>query len=228
MPEKLWASLDHYYANLLHAEDPILDAAIRASQEAGLRNIAVSESQGKMLMLLIMATGARRVLEIGTLGGYSALWMARGLTMGAQGTGTIVTLEKDPQTAFVAKRTIMDAGAEDLIEVRVGDAMSTLRKMVDGDTAPFDLIFIDADRENLPSYLVWSMKLAHPGTMIIADNVVRRGQVAEPNFGSAEIQGVRTFLDLAGQDPRLECTVIQTVGGKGHDGFCMCVVQETA
>lgn len=225
MSEELWGSLETYYANLLHAEDPILDAAVRASQEAGLRNIAVSESQGKMLMLMVMATGARRILEIGTLGGYSALWMARGLTMGQQGGGTIVTLEKDPQTAFVAKRTIMDAGAEDLIDVRVGEAMLTLRKMVDAGTAPFDLVFIDADRENLPSYLVWATKLARPGTVIIADNVVRRGQVAEPNFGSAEIQGIRTFLDLAGQDPRLECTVIQTVGSKGHDGFCMCLVR---
>ena len=227
MPEELWGTLDDYYANLLHAEDPILNAASRASQEAGLRNIAVSESQGKMLMLLVMATGARRILEIGTLGGYSALWMARGLTMGQQRGGTIVTLEKDPQTASVARRTIMDAGAEGLIEVRVGDAMTTLRTMVDTDTAPFDFVFIDADRENLPGYLVWAMKLARPGTMIIADNVVRRGQVAEPNVGSPEIQGVRTFLDLAGQDPRLECTVIQTVGGKGHDGFCMCVVRGT-
>jgi predicted O-methyltransferase YrrM len=225
MPEERWGSLEDYYANLLHAEDPVLNAALKASQDAGLRNIAVSESQGKMLMLLVQATGAQRILEIGTLGGYSALWMARGLTMGQQGGGKIVTLEKDPQTAFVARRTIMNAGAEDLIDVRVGEAMVTMKKMVDKETAPFDLVFIDADRENLPSYLVWAIKLARPGTMIIADNVVRRGEVAEPNFGSGEIQGIRTFLDLAGQDPRLECTVIQTVGGKGHDGFCMCVVQ---
>lgn len=226
MPEKLWESLEDYYAELLHVEDPILDAAVRASREAGLRNVAVSGNQGKMLMLLVQATGARRILEIGTLGGYSALWMARGLTMGQQGGGTIVTLEKDPQTASVAKRTIMDAGAENLIEVRVGEAMTTLQTMVDQGTPPFDLVFIDADRENLPGYLVWALKLAHPGTMIIADNVVRRGQVAEPNIGTPEMQGIRTFLELAGQERRLECTVIQTVGAKGHDGFCMCVVQE--
>ncbi len=226
MPEKKrWDALEHHYAELLHAQDPILDAAVRASQEAGLRNVAVSESQGKMLMLLVMATGAQRILEIGTLGGYSALWMARGVTMGLQRGGTIVTLEKDPQTAFVAKRTIMDAGAADIIDVRVGDARDTLRKMVESDTAPFDLVFIDADRENLPYYLVWTMKLARPGTVIIADNVVRRGQVANPDYSNPELEGVRTFLDLAGQDPRLECTVIQTVSGKGHDGFCMCVVQ---
>jgi predicted O-methyltransferase YrrM len=225
MPEDRWGALENYYANLLHAEDPVLDAALKASQEAGLRNIAVSESQGKMLMLLVMATGARRILEIGTLGGYSALWMARGLTMGPQHGGKIITLEKDPETAFVARRTVMDNGAEDLIEVRVGDAARTLRKMVDTDNAPFDLVFIDADRQNLPSYLVWALKLSRPGTMIIADNVVRRGQVADPDYSTPEVQGVRTFLDLAGQDSRLECTVIQTVGSKGHDGFCMCVVQ---
>lgn len=225
MSEELWGTLENYYAELLHAEDQMLDAAVQASQEAGLRNIAVSESQGKMLMLLVMATGARRILEIGTLGGYSALWMARGLTMGLQRGGTVVTLEKDPQTAFVARRTIMDAGAQDLIDVRVGDARDTLRKMVEADTAPFDLVFIDADRQNLPDYLVWTMKLSHPGTVIIADNMVRRGQVANPDIDTPELQGVRTFLDLAGGDPRLECTVIQTVGSKGHDGFCMCVVQ---
>jgi predicted O-methyltransferase YrrM len=224
MSRDLWSKLDTFYADLLHAEDPILEHALEASREAGLRNIAVSESQGKMLMLLVMATRAQRILEIGTLGGYSALWMARGLSMSGTG-GSIITLEKDPQTAFIARQSIQAADAEHLVEVRVGEAAETMKAMVQDGTEPFDLVFIDADRANLPTYLALTLKLARPGTMLIADNMVRYGYVADPSESTPELEGVRTFLDLAGQDPRLECTVIQTVSGKGHDGFAMCVVK---
>lgn len=224
MSREQWSRIDEFNAELLHAEDPVLEAAREAGREAGLRTIEVSASLGKMLMLLVQAMGARRILEIGTLGGYSALWMARGLDM-TGGKGSIITLEKDPQTAFIAKRTIMKAKADHLIAVRVGAAADSLRRMAEDDTEPFDLIFIDADRENLPVYLALIMRLVHPGTMIMADNMVRYGYVADPSETNPQLEGVRTFLDLAGKDPRLECTVIQTVSGKGHDGFAMCVVR---
>lgn len=221
MSEELWSSLDAFYADRIHANDPVLDRALERSREAGLRNIAVSKTQGKMLMLLVMATRAQRVLEVGTLGGYSALWMARGLSNG----GTVVTLEKDPDIADIARQNIEEAGASDRIDIRLGNATETLRAMTEDGTEPFDLIFIDADRENLPTYLDLTLKLAHPGTMLVADNMVRRGYVADETRNTPELRGVRQFLELVGEDPRMECTVLQTVGDKGHDGFAMCVVR---
>lgn len=221
MSEELWSSLDAFYAGLLGADDPVLDGVLARSREAGLRNIAVSKAQGKMLMLLTMAIKARRALEVGTLGGYSALWMARGLTPG----GTVVTLEKDPEIATIARENFDKAGPSQAIDLRVGDAKATLRDMVENGTEPFDLIFIDADRENLPTYIERAIELSHPGTMIIADNMVRRGYVADETRTGPEMEGVRSFLRIVGEHPRLECTVLQTVGEKGHDGFAMCVVQ---
>jgi caffeoyl-CoA O-methyltransferase len=174
-----------------------------------------------MLMLLGMATGAKRILEIGTLGGYGALWLAKGLAEG----GKVITLEKVPETAEVARENIETARAADRIEVREGDAVETLRAMIGEGEEPFDLVFIDADRAQLPLYIELVFGLSHPGTMIIVDNTVRYGYVADPSETGPELEGVREFLQFAGSDPRLECTVIQTVSGKGHDGFAMCVVQ---
>jgi predicted O-methyltransferase YrrM len=221
MSRELWSNLDAFYANVLQMDDPALEDVLRRNQEAGLRNISVSQSQGKMLMLLGMATGAKRILEIGTLGGYGALWLAKGLAEG----GKVITLEKIPQTAAIARENIETAGASERIEVREGDAVETLRAMIDEGGAPFDLVFIDADRAQLLAYIELVLQLAHPGTTIIVDNTVRYGWVADPSESSPELEGVREFLQFAGGDPRLECTVIQTVSGKGHDGFAMCVVQ---
>lgn len=221
MSEELWSSLDAFYADRLAANDPVLDRVLERSREAGLRNIAVSKAQGKMLMLLVMATRARRVLEIGTLGGYSALWMARWLPE----DGRVITLEKEPDIAALARQNIDEAGASGKVEVRVGEALETLRSMTQDGAEPFDLIFIDADRENLPAYLGMALKLGHPGTMLIADNMVRRGYVADSTRTGADLEGIRGFLDEAGKHPNLECTVVQTVGEKGHDGFAMCAVR---
>jgi predicted O-methyltransferase YrrM len=221
MSRELWSSLDDFYADKLHATDPMMDQVLERNHEAGLRAISVEKNQGKMLMLLVQAIRARRVLELGTLGGYGALWLAKGLTA----DGTVMTLEKVPQTAAIARENIEAAGMSDRIEVREGDATETMRAMTKDSTEPFDFIFIDADRAQLPIYIELSLQLSHPGTIIIVDNTVRYGWVADPAESGPELDGVRKFLDLAGQDPRLDCTVIQTVSGKGHDGFAMCIVQ---
>lgn len=221
MSREVWSNLDDFYAEKLHLNDPAMDRVLERNREAGLRNISVSPNQGKLLMLLGLAKGAERVLEIGTLGGYGALWLAKGIG----DNGQVVTLEVNPETAENARRNIEDAGAAGKIEVRVGDARETLQAMIDAGEEPFDLVFIDADRANLPHYVEAVMQLATPGTVIFVDNTVRYGWVADPSETGPELDGVRAFLDIAGSDPRLECTVMQTVGEKGHDGFALCVVR---
>jgi predicted O-methyltransferase YrrM len=221
MSRELWSNLDAFYIEKLHTPDPAMDRVLERNRDAGLRNISVSESQGKLLMLLEQAMRARRALEIGTLGGYGALWLAKGLPA----DGKVVTLEKVPGTAEIARRNIEEAGTSGRIEVRVGDALDTMRAMIEAEEEPFDLVFIDADRSQLPAYVDAAIALSHPGTAIIVDNTVRYGWVADPSETGPELDGVRTFLDRAGQDPRLDCTVIQTVSSKGHDGFAMCVVR---
>ena len=217
--QKIWDEVDRYFDRLIPS-DPAFDAALAANRKAELPAIDVTPLQGKFLELLVRIAGAHRVLEIGTLGAYSTLWLARALPQGGQ----VVTLELEPRHAEIAHANLENAGMLDRVDVRVGRAADLLRALVDGNTAPFDLIFIDADKASYPEYLDWSLKLSRPGTVIVADNVVRDGRVIEPDNPDPNIQGVRRFTDLVAAEPRLSSTVLQTVGSKGHDGFALAIV----
>ena len=216
----VWAEVDDWFGNLLAPSDRHLDAALRANAQQDLPQIDVSRLQGKFLDFLIRVSGARRVLEIGTLGGYSTLWMARALPEG----GRIVTLELSPHHARVARGNLDNAGVLERVELRVAPAVESLTALVAEAVKPFDLIFIDADKQSYPEYLEWSLKLARVGTVIVADNVVRGGRVIEPGSDDANVLGVRRFAELVAQEPRLSATVLQTVGTKGYDGFALAVV----
>jgi predicted O-methyltransferase YrrM len=229
MTRELWDAVDYYIAALLIPEDDALNAVLPASERAGLPTGAITASQGKLLELLVRMHGSRRVLEIGTLGGYSAIWLARGLPS----NGYLLTLEADARYADVARANIVTAGLGPTVEVRVGAALQTLDELVAERNEPFDLIFIDADKQNNPGYLEWSLKLSRPGTVIVADNVVRAGAILDPNatdprLGDGGIQGLRRFYELLASDPRVTATVIQTVDGKGHDGFALALVTDEA
>ncbi|HVO97759.1 MAG TPA: O-methyltransferase [Bryobacteraceae bacterium] len=213
----LWTEIDNYYADLLIPRDEVLEVALRSSAEAGLPAIAVSPHQGKMLMLLARVTGARKILEIGTLGGYSTIWLARGLADG----GRLITLEFSDRHAEVARQNIARAGLSGQVEVRLGRAIDTLPDLAD--EAPFDLIFIDADKPSYREYLQWAVKLSRPGSLIIADNVVRSGAVADPASTDVNVQGIRRFNEALAAERRVSATAIQTVGSKGHDGFTIAV-----
>ncbi|SPO06534.1 related to caffeoyl-coa o-methyltransferase [Cephalotrichum gorgonifer] len=212
-----WAKVDSYFTDLLAPADSALEASLEANANGGLPAYDVSPMQGKMLALFVTMTGAKRVLEIGTLGGYSTIWMARALPEG----GSITTIESVAHHAEVARKNIANAGVTERVDLRVGAALDVLPEL----TGPFDLVFIDADKPNNPSYLEWSMKLARPGTVIIGDNVVRGGAVTDSDSRDPNVRGVRTFLEMISEDPRLEATAIQTVGEKGWDGFVMAVVK---
>jgi predicted O-methyltransferase YrrM len=216
----VWAEVDNYFCNLLAPPDHKLDAAIEANQQAGLPQIDVTRLQGKFLEFLVRISGARCILEIGTLGGYSTLWLARALP----GDGRIVTLELDPHHAEVARANLDNTGVLDSVELIVGPAIETLPTLRNSAAAPFDLIFIDADKQSYPEYLHWALKLSRPGTVIVADNVVRQGKVVEPDCDDPNVQGVRRFTELVAAEPRLSATVLQTVGVKGYDGFLLAVV----
>ncbi|HWG18363.1 MAG TPA: O-methyltransferase, partial [Acidobacteriaceae bacterium] len=200
--------------------DAALEAAIEANRAGGLPAIDVSAPQGKLLHLLTMVTGARRVLEVGTLGGYSTIWMARALPA----DGRIVTLEYAAKHAEVARKNLDAAGVGGKVEIRVGAAVDSLEQLAREGVAPFDLIFIDADKKNNPVYVQWALKLARRGTIIIVDNVIRDGKVVDAKSADADIQGTRAMFELVGREPRLTATAIQTVGGKGYDGFVIAVV----
>jgi predicted O-methyltransferase YrrM len=219
-PDDRWTVVDRYITDLLHEPDPDLDAALEASAAASLPSIQVSAAHGKMLHLLARASGARRILEIGTLGGYSAIWLARALPT----DGRLVTLELDPKHAEVARANLERAGLARMTEVRVGRAVDSLRQLVAEGGAPFDLIFIDADKPSYPEYLEWSLKLARRGTLIVADNVVRRGAVVDASSADPNVQGMRRFYDRLASEKRLSATAIQTVGTKGYDGFALALV----
>ncbi|MDX2075561.1 MAG: O-methyltransferase [bacterium] len=210
-----WTAVDNYFNDLFIPSDPILDHALHTSDEAALPQIAVSPVQGKLLYLLAQIHGAKNILEIGTLGGYSTIWMARALPVG----GKIVTLEANFKHAEVAKQNIAHAGFADMVDIRVGYASDTLPTLTD--LAPFDLIFIDADKPNTPLYLEWSLKLAQKGTVIIADNVVRRGEIINPKSEDENVIGMQRTSEAVGKNPRLSATVVQTVGSKGYDGFIL-------
>ncbi|ARQ68729.1 O-methyltransferase [Streptomyces marincola] len=214
----LWSGTDDYFAGLLLAPDPALDAALAASEAAGLPPINVSPSQGKLLHLLARVHGARSVLEIGTLGGYSTIWLARALPPG----GRLITLEAEPRHAEVARANIDRAGLGDVVDIRVGPALDTLPAL--GPEGPFDLVFVDADKPNNPDYLAWAVELARPGSVIVFDNVVRGGAVLDANSTDPGVRGTRRVLELIAADPRLSATAVQTVGGKGWDGFALVLV----
>lgn len=218
--QESWTAADRYITDLFLAPDAALEAALAASAAEGLPSIAVTPSQGKLLHLLAKAQGARRILELGTLGGYSAIWLARALPPG----GRLITLEADPRHARVARGNLARAGLEPVVELRLGPALETLPRLVEEGAAPFDLIFIDADKPSYPEYLGWALRLSRPGTVILADNVVRKGAVAGGTAGDANVEGARRFNALLAAEPRVSATVIQTVGEKGHDGFAYAVV----
>jgi predicted O-methyltransferase YrrM len=214
---ELWTAVDDYLIGKLIEPDAALEAAIEASEAAGLPPIQVTPLQGKMLHLFALMVGARRILEIGTLGGYSTIWMARALPP----EGRLVTLEFSPKHAAVARENLTRAGVSDRVDLREGAALDTLPKLAEEGVGPFDLVFIDADKENNVPYLDWSLRLAHPGTIIVTDNVVREGKVIDGNSDSPMIQGTRRFFDAVSVEPRVSATAIQTVGGKTYDGFAL-------
>lgn len=217
-----WQVVDHYFAALLAPHDDALDAVLAANEEGGLPAHDVSPSQGKMLALFASMTGARHILEIGALGGYSTIWLARALPA----SGKIVTIEANEAHAEVARANLDRAGVADRVELRIGKALDILPLLEAEVAGPFDLIFIDADKPNNPAYLQWALRLSRPGTVIIGDNVVRGGAVVDPASADLNVLGVREFLDMIAADPRLDATAIQTVGEKGWDGFALAVVRD--
>jgi len=221
MSKKKWTAVDRYISEALIPADPVLDAALAASDKAGLPAIAVAPNQGKWLMILAQAIGARSILEMGTLGGYSTIWLARGLPA----DGRLITLEFDPKHAEVARANVAHAGLADKVEIRVGKALDTLPQLAAESLGPFDLIFIDADKGNYPGYLEWAVKLSRPGTLIIGDNVVRDGDVIDATNTDPSVQGVRRMNEIIATEPRLTATAIQTVGSKGYDGFMVAIVK---
>ncbi|MFI5035965.1 MAG: O-methyltransferase [Acidimicrobiales bacterium] len=217
MLDETWTRVDDYFASLLTHEDDALRRAVVASASAGLPDIQVTPTQGKLLQILAGAVGARRILEVGTLGGYSTIWLARSLPA----DGRLITLELEEAHAVVARENLSRAGVGHLVEVRTGDAKESMRAMVEAGAEPFDLIFIDADKESNPVYFGHSLRLSHFGTLIIVDNVVRAGAVADASSEDARVRGTRALLDQASLDPRIDGTAIQTVGAKGYDGFAI-------
>ncbi len=220
MTQEQWTAVDRYIIDSLVLPDPALDAALEASAAAGLPPHHVSPNQGKLLLLLARLQGARAILEIGTLGGYSTIWLARALPEG----GRLITLEAEPKHAEVARANIARAGLADIVEVRLGRALDTLPQLAAEGRGPFDLIFIDADKPSNPDYFAWALKLSRPGSLIIVDNVVRGGAVVDRSSGDASVQGVRRLFDLIRAESRVVSTAIQTVGSKGHDGFAIALV----
>jgi len=212
-----WTEVDHYFSAALIPPDSILDSALEASGAAGLPAISVSPNQGKFLEILAQILGAQSILEIGTLGAYSTIWLARGLRPG----GRLITLESEPKHAEIARANIARAGLENVVELRLGNALETLPQISSEGHGPFDLIFIDADKQSIPTYFEWSLKLARPGTVIVVDNVVRDGAVIDSNSDDPSIQGVRQFIELLAANSGVSGTAIQTVGTKGYDGFAI-------
>ncbi|MEH2107574.1 O-methyltransferase [Nostoc sp.] len=220
MIQEQWSAVDRYFTDLLVPSDPALDAALDTSAAAGLPPHNVSPNQGKLLLLLAQLQGARTILEIGTLGGYSTIWLARALPP----DGRLITLEADPKHAQVALANIARAGLAEIVELRLGRALSTLEQLATEGSGPFDLIFIDADKPSNPDYLAWALKLSRRGSLIIADNVVRDGEVVNATSEDPSVQGVRRFNELLATERRVSATAIQTVGSKGYDGFVLALV----
>jgi len=220
MNQDLWSDVDRYITDLLVKPEPVLQAALDASSAAGLPEIQVAPNQGKLLNLLVRLTSARAILEIGTLGGYSTIWMARALPK----NGRLITLEADPKHAEVARANIARAGLSEIVELRLGKALDTLPKIAAERLGPFELIFIDADKPNIPEYFGWALKLSRKGTLILVDNVVREGAVIDSKSSDTSVQGVRRFNEMLAKEPRVSATAIQTVGSKGYDGLAIALV----
>ena len=221
MHDAIWDAVDRYLAATVVGSDALLDEALRLSKEAGLPQIAVSPAQGKLLQIIALATGARRILEIGTLGGYSTIWLGRALPPG----GTLVTIEVEPAHAEVAWANLERAGLTEVVHLRLGPALQVLPQLEAEQADPFDMVFIDADKPSNPEYLSWAFRLTRPGSTIIVDNVVRDGSVLDESGTDAAVIGTRTMLQTMGSDPRLSATAIQTVGVKGYDGLAIAVVR---
>ncbi len=217
MTEELWSAVDAWFTDRLLPDDPALTAAVERARRAGLPDIAVSPVEGRFLHLLARISGARRVLEIGTLGGYSTIWLARALPA----DGRVVTLEIDPTHAATARESLDAAGIGDRVEILVGPALRALPTL----SGPFDLVFVDADKQNNPAYVRAALELSRPGTVLVVDNVVRGGGVLDPDTRDEMLIGARAVTELAGSDPRLEATALQTVGPKGYDGFLLALVR---
>jgi len=216
--QQQWSAVDNYMISSLIPEDDVLSQVLENNKRAGLPEHDVAANQGQLLALFVRMTQARRILEIGTLGAYSSIWMARALPP----DGKLITLEADPTYADVARQNIHLAGLTDRIQLIEGPALNSLENF--GDVPPFDLIFIDADKPNNPGYLEWALHYSRPGTMIIGDNVVRDGEVINGQSDDARVLGVRRFIEMIGDNPRLTATALQTVGVKGWDGFTLAMV----
>jgi predicted O-methyltransferase YrrM len=219
MSQELWTKVEEYFGPVVQEDEALKDAA-KEGEKAGLPAIAVSPNEGKLLLLMAQMIGARKILEVGTLAGYSTIWLARGLGDG----GRLITLEYEQKHAEVAKKNIARAGLSGVVEVRVGDATKTMPELLKEGAGPFDLIFLDANKDGYPAYFEWSLKLARKGTVIIADNVVRDGGVIDAGSKDASIQGVRRFNEIVAAERRVSATAIQTVGSKGYDGFAVALV----
>ena len=218
--EEQWAAVDHYITETLIGHDAVLDAAVAASSAAGLPEIAVAPNQGKLLYMLALLRQARRILEIGTLGGYSTIWLARALPPG----GRLITLEANEVHARVARANLDRAALAADVEVRLGPALDTLPELAAEGAGPFDLVFIDADKPNIPAYFEWALSLAAPRALIIIDNVIREGAVADATSTDASVLGVRRLNEMLRDQPRVTATTIQTVGSKGYDGLTIALV----
>jgi predicted O-methyltransferase YrrM len=217
MTQEQWTRVDEYVSSLMLPADAALDAALRSAEAANLPAINVTPNQGKFLSLLAQIQGSARILEIGTLAGYSAIWLARALPP----DGQLVTLELDPKHAQVAAANIERAGLSALVEIRIGRALDSLAALVNEGVQPFDFVFIDADKQSIPEYFSWSLKLTHPGSVIVVDNVIRKGAVLDATSADPNVQGVRRFNEIVSQTPSVSATTVQTVGSKGYDGFAL-------
>ncbi|MBA2305866.1 MAG: O-methyltransferase [Acidobacteria bacterium] len=220
MNEETWNAVDSYVEAVLVPQDAALLEATRRSAAAGLPSIAVTPAMGRLLHLLARMQGATRILEIGTLGGYSSIWLARALPKG----GRLVTLEADATHAGIAQANLRESGLEDYVDLRIGQALETLPVLEREAAGPFDLVFIDADKPSSPEYFEWALKLSRPGTAIVVDNVVRGGRLAQPGTGDAGVDAMRDMTELIGREPRVTATIVQTVGAKGYDGFLLALV----
>lgn len=220
MSQGQWTAVDDYITDLFVPPDPILDGALQAAAAAGLPAIHVAPNQGKLLSILAQSIGARKILEVGTLGGYSTIWLARALPAG----GKLITLEFDPKHADVARANIANAGLDGVVEVRLGKAIDTLPQIAAEGHGPFDLIFIDADKPSNADYFAWALNLSHIGSLIIVDNVIRSGAVVDDASSDPSVQGVRRFNAIAAAETRVTVTEIQTVGSKGYDGLAVALV----
>jgi predicted O-methyltransferase YrrM len=221
MSEELWTAVDNYISTLFVPGDPALDAALKTSTDAGLPAINVAPNQGKLLMLLARIHGARRILEVGTLGGYSTIWLARALPAG----GRLVTLEYQATHAEIARANIARAGLADVVEIRLGRAVDSLAALEAEGADPFDFVFIDADKAGYVEYFEWSLRLTRPGSVIVADNVVRKGAIVDAGASDPDVQAMRRFNERLAAEGRVDATEVQTVGMKGHDGLAIALVK---